>query len=86
MDCAGLWSDDQIEGHARVTGITRRQGGVAGIQLGHTGRKGSEVAAHGQVGEYGPGAQLPPDHPRGWQVSGPSNIPYGGDHPSTSTR
>ncbi|HEY2195809.1 MAG TPA: hypothetical protein VGH76_26405 [Actinomycetospora sp.] len=63
VDCAGIWSDDQIEGHARVTGIIRRQGGVAGIQLDHTGRKGSEVAAHGQVGEYGPGAQLPPDPP-----------------------
>jgi 2,4-dienoyl-CoA reductase-like NADH-dependent reductase (Old Yellow Enzyme family) len=54
VDCAGIWTDDQIEGHRRVTGIIRRQGGVAGIQLGHTGRKGSEVAAHGQVGEYGP--------------------------------
>ena len=80
VDCAGLWTDEQIEGHARVTGIIRRQGAVAGIQLGHTGRKGSEVAAHGQVGEYGPGSQLPPEHERGWQVSGPSNIPYGGDH------
>lgn len=90
VDCAGLWSDDQIEGHARVTGIIRRQGGVAGIQLGHTGRKGSEVAKHGEVpaqGEfpsYGGGSQLPPDHPRGWAVSGPSAIPYDDgthDHP-----
>ena len=49
-------------------------------QLGHTGRKGSEVAKHGNVDGYPGGAQLPPDHPRGWQVSGPSAVPYGGGH------
>ncbi|GLZ53099.1 NADH:flavin oxidoreductase/NADH oxidase [Actinomycetospora sp. NBRC 106378] len=81
VDCAGIWDDDQVEGHARVTAIIKRQGGVAGIQLGHTGRKGSEVAAHDRIGEYGPGAQFPPDHDRGWQCVGPSNVPYGGDHP-----
>ena len=40
--CAGIW-DDQIEGHARVTAIIKRFGAVPVIQLGHTGRKGSEV-------------------------------------------
>ena len=89
-DCAGIWDDAQIEGHARVTGMIRRMGAVAGIQLGHTGRKGSEVAKHaevapvGEFGSYAGGAQLPPDHPRGWQTSGPSAIPYDDgrhDHP-----
>ena len=47
-------------------------GAVPAIQLGHTGRKGSETKPwHGKI-------QLPPDHADGWQVRGPSAIPYGG--------
>jgi 2,4-dienoyl-CoA reductase-like NADH-dependent reductase (Old Yellow Enzyme family) len=70
--CAGLWDDAQIEGHARVTRLVKQMGAVAAIQLGHTGRKGSETAPwQGRV-------QLGPDHPDGWQVRGPSPIPYGG--------
>ena len=44
--CAGIWDDDQIEGHARVTAIIARMGAVPAIQLGHTGRKGSELPPH----------------------------------------
>ncbi len=70
--CAGIWDDGQIEGLARVAAIIRDMGAVPAIQLGHTGRKGSEKKPwHGKT-------QLPPDHPDGWQVRGPSAIPYGG--------
>ncbi|HEX3917685.1 MAG TPA: NADH:flavin oxidoreductase/NADH oxidase [Caulobacteraceae bacterium] len=72
--CGGIWDDGQIEGLARVTAIIKDMGAVAGIQLGHTGRKGSEVKP------WEGGAQLPPDHPDGWQVSGPSAIPFGGKY------
>jgi len=41
--CAGIYDDVQIEGHARVTSMIKGMGAVAGIQLGHTGRNGSEV-------------------------------------------
>ncbi len=72
VGCAGIYDDAQIEGLRRVTGIIKDMGGVAGIQLGHTGRKSSEVKPwEGAI-------QLPPDHPNGWQVVGPSPIPYGG--------
>lgn len=71
VHCAGIYDDDQIEGHARVTAMIDDMGGVAGIQLGHTGRNGSELRP------WEGGTQLPPDHPDGWQVVGPSNIPYG---------
>jgi 2,4-dienoyl-CoA reductase-like NADH-dependent reductase (Old Yellow Enzyme family) len=71
LHCAGIYDDDQIEGHARVTSLIRDMGGVAGIQLGHTGRNGSELKP------WEGGTQLPPDHPMGWQVVGPSPIPYG---------
>lgn len=72
--CAGLYDDDQIAGHARVTAMIRDMGGVAGIQLGHTGRNGSELKPW-VANELG--RQLPPDHPEGWQVVGPSDVPYG---------
>ncbi|MGA1234879.1 MAG: NADH:flavin oxidoreductase/NADH oxidase, partial [Lutimaribacter sp.] len=37
--CPGLWDDSQIIGHARIAQFCRRNGAVAGIQLGHAGRK-----------------------------------------------
>ncbi len=72
VGCAGLWNDDQIEGLQRVTRIIKDMGGVPAIQLGHTGRKGSETKP------WEGGQQLAPDHPNGWQVRGPSALPYGG--------
>jgi 2,4-dienoyl-CoA reductase-like NADH-dependent reductase (Old Yellow Enzyme family) len=72
VHCAGIYDEAQIEGLKRVTTIIKDMGGVPAIQLGHTGRKGSELKPwEGQ-------AQLPADHPDGWQVRGPSPIPYGG--------
>jgi len=69
--CGGIYDDSQIEGLSRVTAIIKEMGAVPAIQLGHTGRKGSELKP------WEGGAQLPPDHPDGWQVVGPSPIPYG---------
>jgi 2,4-dienoyl-CoA reductase-like NADH-dependent reductase (Old Yellow Enzyme family) len=70
--CAGIWDDSQVEGLARVTAMIKDMGAVPAIQLGHTGRKGSETKPwHGKI-------QLPPDHADGWQVRGPSAIAYGG--------
>ncbi|MEQ4549451.1 MAG: oxidoreductase, partial [Nocardioides kribbensis] len=57
--CAGLWSDEQVEGHARVTAMIRRMGAVPGIQQGHTGRKGSELPPHKGVNEQGSWKALP---------------------------
>lgn len=78
--CSGIWKDDQIEGHKRVTDTIKMFGGVAAIQLGHTGRKGSEVPKYKTIDGYPGGSQLPPDHPQGWTCRAPSAIPYGGDH------
>ena len=70
--CAGIYDDGQVEGLSRLTAIIKDMGAVPGAQLGHTGRKGSERKPwQGKT-------QLPPDHPDGWQVRGPSAIPYGG--------
>ena len=74
VHCAGIYDDDQIEGHARVVSMIKNMGAVAGMQLGHTGRNGSEVKPW-IAGELG--RQLPPDHPEGWQCVAPSEVPYG---------
>lgn len=69
--CAGIWEDSQIEGLARVATLIKDMGAVPAIQLGHTGRKGSEFKPwHGK-------AQAAPDHLEGWQVRGPSPISFG---------
>jgi 2,4-dienoyl-CoA reductase-like NADH-dependent reductase (Old Yellow Enzyme family) len=75
VSCGGIYDDAQIEALRRVTSIIRDMGAVPAIQLGHTGRKGSETRP------WEGGAQLPPDHPDGWQVVGPSAIPYGAKSP-----
>ena len=72
IGCAGIYDDAQIEGLSRVTKIIKEMGAVPAIQLGHTGRKGSELTP------WQGRDQLGPDHPDGWQVRGPSAIPYGG--------
>jgi 2,4-dienoyl-CoA reductase-like NADH-dependent reductase (Old Yellow Enzyme family) len=70
--CAGIYDDSQIEGLSRVTAIIKDMGAVPAAQLGHTGRKGSETKP------WEGKRQLPPDHPDGWQVRGPSAVSYGG--------
>jgi 2,4-dienoyl-CoA reductase-like NADH-dependent reductase (Old Yellow Enzyme family) len=77
--CAGIYDDEQIEGHARVTRMIRDMGAVAAIQLGHTGRKGSLVKP------WEGGHMLPPEHELGWQTRGPSAIAYGDDMPYVPT-
>jgi 2,4-dienoyl-CoA reductase-like NADH-dependent reductase (Old Yellow Enzyme family) len=74
VGCGGIYDDAQIEGLSRVTAIIKDMGGVAAIQLGHTGRKGSELKP------WEGGAQIPADQPNGWQVVGPSPLPYGGKY------
>ena len=73
--CAGLWSDDQIPMLRRITDFIKSTGAVPGVQLGHSGRKGSiRVPWEGYD-------QLPPDDPQAWQPIGPSDVPFGGRFP-----
>ena len=72
VGCGGLYDDSQIDSWKRVTTLIEDMGAVPAIQLGHTGRKGSELKP------WQGGTQLAPDHPDGWQVVGPSAVPYGG--------
>ncbi|MCY0386058.1 NADH:flavin oxidoreductase/NADH oxidase [Robbsia sp. Bb-Pol-6] len=71
-NCAGIWSDEQIPMLRRIADFIRSTGAVPGVQLGHSGRKG------GITPPWDGYAQLPEDHPDGWESIGPSTIPYGG--------
>lgn len=65
----GIWSDDHIEPLRRVTSFIREHGAVAAIQLAHAGRKASRgipwVEDKNLTAAEG-----------GWQVIGPSAIPF----------
>ena len=43
VHCAGIWDDKHLDGLSRICRIVKEMGGVPAIQLGHTGRKGSET-------------------------------------------
>jgi 2,4-dienoyl-CoA reductase-like NADH-dependent reductase (Old Yellow Enzyme family) len=70
----GLWKDEFIEPLKRITALIKRNGAVAAIQLGHSGRKARRsVPWEGRV----PMAQCPGvDHGETWELIGPSAIPH----------
>lgn len=70
--CTGLWSDAQAEGMARIADGIKAAGAVAGIQIGHAGRKAS--ANRPWEGDD----HIPEGNPRGWQTIAPSAVAFGG--------
>jgi 2,4-dienoyl-CoA reductase-like NADH-dependent reductase (Old Yellow Enzyme family) len=71
--CAGLWTDSQIPGHARVAQFALRNGAIPAIQLGHAGRKSGM-----QRPWFGNGPLNDADLARGdmpWTPVGPSALP-----------
>lgn len=67
----GLWSDEHAAALEPIVNAMRKHSPIKiAIQLGHAGRKASsEVPWQG-------GANIPPDHQRGWQTVAPSAIPH----------
>lgn len=66
----GLWDDAQIEGHRRIVAAIHDGGALAGVQLGHGGRKAGTPpwrpdAAGARAGTL-----------QGWDLVAPSAIPY----------
>lgn len=66
----GIWSDEHIEPLARIARFIASQGAIPAIQLAHAGRKAScDVPWRG-------GGSLKSAAEGGWQVIGPSAIPF----------
>ncbi|MGO9915560.1 MAG: NADH:flavin oxidoreductase/NADH oxidase [Isosphaeraceae bacterium] len=65
----GIWTDAHAEPLARIATFVRSQGAAAGIQLAHAGRKASHDLP------WRGGATLQPGQ-GGWDVIGPSPIPF----------
>ena len=68
-DDLGIWKDEHVEYLKRITTFIESEGGVAGIQLAHAGRKASHSSAW-------KGAKALVDSPDAWQTLAPSNIAY----------
>ena len=71
----GIWSEQHIEPLARIARFVHSQGAVAGIQLAHAGRKAScDLPWNG-------GAGLLTSAAGGWNVVGPSAVPFDTGNP-----
>jgi 2,4-dienoyl-CoA reductase-like NADH-dependent reductase (Old Yellow Enzyme family) len=70
----GIWRDDHIEMLSRIVRFVRRQGSAAGMQLAHSGRKGSTIRPW-----EGQGALSPADG--GWQPVGPGDEAFAANYP-----
>ncbi|MCQ4209608.1 NADH:flavin oxidoreductase/NADH oxidase [Streptomyces longispororuber] len=69
----GIWNDAQVEAFRRITAFLKSQGTVAGIQLGHAGRKASTDRPWKGGGPVGP-------EEHGWQAVAPSAIAFDERH------
>jgi 2,4-dienoyl-CoA reductase-like NADH-dependent reductase (Old Yellow Enzyme family) len=71
LDCLGLYNDEQEEALALIVSDLKQNSGIAiGIQLGHSGRKGSRIMMMPR------GSRPLTDSEGGWQGVAPSAIPY----------
>jgi len=76
----GLWHDDHVAGLARIAKFLKEQGAIAGIQLGHAGRKASERRPwDGETPVDSEDVSLRGEAP--WTALGPSPLPYGDGWP-----
>ena len=66
----GLWNDEQAAGLSDIASAIKKAGAVAGIQLGHAGRKA------GCTPPWLGGAPLERDDKQAWEPIGPSSIPF----------
>jgi 2,4-dienoyl-CoA reductase-like NADH-dependent reductase (Old Yellow Enzyme family) len=71
----GIWKTGHIEELKRIASFIKSQGSVPGIQLAHAGRKASTHVP------WDGGAPIAPGLPNGWQVVGPSAVPFQGGGP-----
>lgn len=71
----GLWSNEHASALERIPRFIRTQGAIPGIQLGHAGRKASVAPP------FRGGRAVSPQE-GGWEVRGPSEVPFGPGSPT----
>ncbi|MER5185220.1 bifunctional salicylyl-CoA 5-hydroxylase/oxidoreductase [Streptomyces sp. NPDC002896] len=72
--CTGLWTDEQRDSWARIVSFVHdRSTARIGLQLGHSGRKGSTRLMWEGIDEPLPDGD--------WEIVGPSPLPYGPGSP-----
>lgn len=70
--CLGIWSDDHVQGYRRIVDFARTHGATRlGIQLGHSGRKGS-------VSQSWFGQRSLSGKEGGWEIASASPLAYPG--------
>lgn len=69
--CTGLWNDEQAAGMAKIAASIKEAGAVAGIQIGHAGRKAS--ANRPWEGDD----HIASDDANGWPTIAPSAVAFG---------
>ena len=75
--CTGLWADNQIEGLRKITNVFRNYQCVSGIQLAHSGRKGSFLRPWDGAKPIEENNSFEDK----WQTIGPSAIPVNDESP-----
>lgn len=78
--CVGLWNDVQEQALARVAALLHRLGAAAGIQLNHSGRKGSSERPWEGSGPLSRSST--PDRAFDWTTVGPTAEVAGRDWPA----
>ena len=71
--CAGLWNDEHVRALKPIVAFQRQFGAVTGIQISHSGRKGSAATA------LEGGSHLEADDPNGWETVGPTSDAFDPD-------
>lgn len=69
LECAGIWNDAQRDRWARVVRFVHSQGAKAGMQLAHSGRKGSDYRGFTDAA-----GRTKPIAEGGWTPVGPSAV------------
>lgn len=67
--CAGIWSDDHVDGWARAVRFAKSHGATVGLQLAHAGRKAGMAPPHSWEGPRGAVAPAR----GGWEPIGPTD-------------
>ncbi|SLN62393.1 NADPH dehydrogenase [Roseovarius albus] len=71
--CAGLWNDRQADRLEPIVAFQKSFGAVTGIQISHSGRKGSAATA------LEGGSHLDANDPLGWETVGPVDVAFDPD-------